>query len=161
MVDFLVKLKDVKAMEREDAIFECVLSKPLSKIMWVGKNNRLEQGEKYDITVSEDKLIHRLVVKDCMQVDKGIYAAVVGIKSCNAWLIVEGMSSKNFFQIIFGCDCSKWLRSVLGSNLLNPSTLQTELHFLVKLQQFRCFQDGIAWWFSTGLAIGPTVSHGH
>ncbi|XP_067228729.1 immunoglobulin-like and fibronectin type III domain-containing protein 1 [Chanodichthys erythropterus] len=89
MVDFLVKLKDVKAMEREDAIFECVLSKPLSKIMWVGKNNRLEQGEKYDITVSEDKLIHRLVVKDCMQVDKGIYAAVVGIKSCNAWLIVE------------------------------------------------------------------------
>lgn len=97
MVDFLVKLKDVKAMEREDAIFECVLSKPLSKIMWVGKNNRLEQGEKYDITVSEDKMIHRLVVKDCMQVDKGIYAAVVGIKSCNAWLIVEGMSSTFLF----------------------------------------------------------------
>ncbi|XP_048056894.1 immunoglobulin-like and fibronectin type III domain-containing protein 1 [Megalobrama amblycephala] len=89
LVDFLVKLKDVKAMEREDAIFECVLSKPISKIMWVGKSNRLKQGEKYDITVSEDKLIHRLVVKDCMQVDKGIYAAVVGIKSCNAWLIVE------------------------------------------------------------------------
>ncbi|XP_016085834.1 immunoglobulin-like and fibronectin type III domain-containing protein 1 [Sinocyclocheilus grahami] len=89
MVDFLVKLKEVKAMEREDAIFECVLSKPLSKIMWVGKNNRLEQGDKYDITVSEDKLIHRLLVKDCMQVDKGIYAAVAGIKSNNAWLIVE------------------------------------------------------------------------
>lgn len=89
VVDFLVKLKDVKAMEREDAIFECVLSKPLSKIMWVGKNNRLEQGDKYDITVSEDKLIHRLLVKDCMQVDKGIYAAVAAIKSSNAWLIVE------------------------------------------------------------------------
>uniref|UniRef100_A0A673GZ56 Ig-like domain-containing protein n=1 Tax=Sinocyclocheilus rhinocerous TaxID=307959 RepID=A0A673GZ56_9TELE len=77
MVDFLVKLKDVKAMEREDAIFE------------FGKNNRLEEGDKYDITVSEDKLIHRLLVKDCMQVDKGIYAAVAGIKSSNAWLIVE------------------------------------------------------------------------
>uniref|UniRef100_A0A671PH39 Immunoglobulin like and fibronectin type III domain containing 1, tandem duplicate 4 n=1 Tax=Sinocyclocheilus anshuiensis TaxID=1608454 RepID=A0A671PH39_9TELE len=94
MVDFLVKLKDVKAMEREDAIFECVLSKPLSKIMWVGKNNRLEQGDKYDITVSEDKLIHRLLVKDCMQVDKGIYAAVAGIKSSNAWLIVEDTKGK-------------------------------------------------------------------
>ncbi|XP_058635174.1 immunoglobulin-like and fibronectin type III domain-containing protein 1 [Onychostoma macrolepis] len=93
VVDFLVKLKDVKAMEREDAIFECVLSKPLSKIMWVGKNNRLEHGDKYDITVSEDKLIHRLIVKDCMQVDKGIYAAVAAIKSSNAWLIVEADNS--------------------------------------------------------------------
>lgn len=89
-VDFLVKIQEVKAMEREDALFECVLSIPFSKILWVGKNVPLEQGEKYDITVSEDKLIHRLVVKDCMLVDKGIYAAVASIKSCNAWLIVEG-----------------------------------------------------------------------
>ncbi|KAL7891625.1 hypothetical protein AOLI_G00011010 [Acnodon oligacanthus] len=88
-VDFLVKIQEVKAIEREDAVFECVLSNPFSKILWVGKNVPLEQGEKYDITVSEDKLIHRLVVKDCMQVDKGIYAAMAGIKSCNAWLLVE------------------------------------------------------------------------
>ncbi|KAL7833030.1 hypothetical protein SRHO_G00300480 [Serrasalmus rhombeus] len=88
-VDFLVKIQEVKAIEREDAVFECVLSNPFSKILWVGKNVPLEQGEKYDITVSEDKLIHKLVVKDCMQVDKGIYAAVAGIKSCNAWLLVE------------------------------------------------------------------------
>ncbi|XP_030634072.1 immunoglobulin-like and fibronectin type III domain-containing protein 1 [Chanos chanos] len=95
MIDFLVKIQEVKAKEREDAVFECVLSNPFSKIMWVGKNNPLEQGEKYDITVSEDKLIHRLVVKDCMQVDKGIYAAVAGIKSCNAWLIVEADDDPN------------------------------------------------------------------
>ncbi len=89
-VDFLVKIQEVKAVEREDAVFECVLSAPLPKISWLGKNVALEQGEKYDISVSEDMLIHRLVVKDCMQVDKGIYAAVAGMKSCNAWLIVEG-----------------------------------------------------------------------
>ncbi|XP_053491936.1 immunoglobulin-like and fibronectin type III domain-containing protein 1 [Ictalurus furcatus] len=89
-VEFLVKIQEVIAMEREDAVFECVLSNPFSKILWVGKNVPLEQGEKYDITVSEDKLIHRLVVKDCMLVDKGIYAAMAGIKSCNAWLVVEG-----------------------------------------------------------------------
>uniref|UniRef100_A0A665T0V9 Immunoglobulin like and fibronectin type III domain containing 1, tandem duplicate 4 n=1 Tax=Echeneis naucrates TaxID=173247 RepID=A0A665T0V9_ECHNA len=90
MVDFLVKIQEVKAMEREDAVFECVLSNPFSKILWFGKNLPLEQGDKYDIEVSEDKLIHRLVVKDCMVVDKGIYSACAGIKSCNAWLVVEG-----------------------------------------------------------------------
>lgn len=89
-VDFLVKLKEVTAVEREDAVFECVLSAPVPKITWMGKNVALAQGQKYDITVSEDMLIHRLVVKDCMLVDKGIYVAMVGIKSCNAWLLVEG-----------------------------------------------------------------------
>ncbi|CAL1609095.1 unnamed protein product [Knipowitschia caucasica] len=89
MVDFLVKIQEVKAMEREDAVFECVLSNPFSKINWFGKNLPLEQGEKFDIEVSEDKLIHRLVIKDCMVVDKGIYSACAGIKSCNAFLIVE------------------------------------------------------------------------
>ncbi|XP_045884879.1 immunoglobulin-like and fibronectin type III domain-containing protein 1 [Micropterus dolomieu] len=89
MVDFLVKIQEVKAIEREDAVFECVLSNPFSKILWFGKNLPLEQGDKYDIQVSEDKLIHRLVVKDCMIVDKGIYSACAGIKSCNAWLVVE------------------------------------------------------------------------
>ncbi|XP_077459140.1 immunoglobulin-like and fibronectin type III domain-containing protein 1 [Stigmatopora argus] len=89
MVDFLVKIQEVKAVEREDALFECVLSIPLTKICWFGKNLPLEQGDKYDIEVSEDKLIHRLVVKDCAAVDKGIYSACAGIKSCNAWLIVE------------------------------------------------------------------------
>lgn len=89
-VDFLVKIQEVKATEREDAVFECVLSNPFSKILWFGKNLPLEQGDKYDIQVSEDKLIHKLVVKDCLIVDKGIYSACAGIKSCNAWLVVEG-----------------------------------------------------------------------
>ncbi|KAK7155702.1 hypothetical protein R3I93_010373 [Phoxinus phoxinus] len=89
VADFLVKIQEVKCVEREDAVFECVLSAPLPKISWIGKNVPLEKGEKYDITVSEDMLIHRLVVQDCMQVDKGIYAAVAGMKSCNAWLVVD------------------------------------------------------------------------
>uniref|UniRef100_A0A8C9S4F0 Immunoglobulin like and fibronectin type III domain containing 1, tandem duplicate 1 n=1 Tax=Scleropages formosus TaxID=113540 RepID=A0A8C9S4F0_SCLFO len=88
-VEFLVKIEEVKATEREDALFECVISQPLPHIYWIGKNIPLEAGEKYDITVSENMLIHRLLVKDCMPVDQGIYAAVAGITSCNAWLIVE------------------------------------------------------------------------
>lgn len=90
-VDFLVKIQDVTAEEREDAVFECVLSHPMTKMTWMGKNVALEQGDKYDISVSEDMLIHKLVVKDCMPLDKGIYAAVAGLTSCSAWLIVEGM----------------------------------------------------------------------
>lgn len=89
-VEFLVKIEDVTAEERGDAVFECLVSQPLKKLSWMGKNIPLEQGEKYDIIVSEDMLIHTLVVKDCLPLDKGIYAAVAGIKSCNAWLLVEG-----------------------------------------------------------------------
>lgn len=89
-VEFLVKIEDVKPEEREDAVFECVVSQPLKKITWKGKNVVLEQGEKFDILVSEDMLIHTLVVKDCMPLDKGIYAAVAGLASCSAWLTVEG-----------------------------------------------------------------------
>lgn len=89
-VDFLVKIQDVKAEEREDAMFQCVVSQPLKKITWKGKNIPLEQGDKYDILVSEDMLIHTLVVKDCLPLDKGIYAAMAGMSSCSAWLIVEG-----------------------------------------------------------------------
>ncbi|CAB1329819.1 unnamed protein product, partial [Coregonus sp. 'balchen'] len=91
-VDFIVKIQEVKAKEREDAMFECVLSHPCPRIKWMGKNATLEEGEKYTITVSEDKLIHRLLIKDCSQLDKGIYSAAAGIKTCSAWLIVEADS---------------------------------------------------------------------
>uniref|UniRef100_A0A3B3VDM3 Ig-like domain-containing protein n=1 Tax=Poecilia latipinna TaxID=48699 RepID=A0A3B3VDM3_9TELE len=88
-VDFLVKIQDVNAEEREDAVFQCVLSHPMKKICWMGKNNPVEHGDKYDVTVSDDMLIHTLMVKDCLLLDKGIYSAVAGLKSCSAWLIVE------------------------------------------------------------------------
>merc|ERR1712098_210082 len=94
-IDFLVKIQDVNAEEREDAVFECLISHPMTKIEWMGKNIPLEQGDKYDITVSEDMLIHTLVVKDCKPLDKGIYAAVAGLKSCSAWLIVEADTDPN------------------------------------------------------------------
>ncbi|XP_061741426.1 immunoglobulin-like and fibronectin type III domain-containing protein 1 [Nerophis ophidion] len=94
-VDFLVKIQDVKAEEREDAVFQCVVSQPIKKINWKGKNISLEQGDKYDIIVSEDMLIHTLVVKDCLVFDKGIYAADIGLQSCSAWLMVEADNDPN------------------------------------------------------------------
>lgn len=71
-------------------MFQCVLTAPFEQLNWFGKSAPLTNGEKFEISVSEDKLIHKLIVRDCMPLDAGIYAAVAGIKSCNAWLIVEG-----------------------------------------------------------------------
>ncbi|XP_026022809.1 immunoglobulin-like and fibronectin type III domain-containing protein 1 [Astatotilapia calliptera] len=88
-VEFAVKIQEVKAEEREDALFQCVLTAPMNEIKWYGKSALLSNSEKHEITISEDKLIHKLIVRDCMPLDAGIYAAVAGIKSCNAWLIVE------------------------------------------------------------------------
>ncbi|KAM4738379.1 immunoglobulin-like and fibronectin type III domain-containing protein 1 isoform 2-T2 [Anableps anableps] len=88
-VDFVTKIQEIKAEENDDALFECVLTQPLPKITWMRKGIILEDGEKYNITVSDNKLIHRLLIKDCTKLDKGIYSAVAGIISCSAWLVVE------------------------------------------------------------------------
>ncbi|XP_055021908.1 immunoglobulin-like and fibronectin type III domain-containing protein 1 [Boleophthalmus pectinirostris] len=88
-VDFVVKIQEVKAQEREDALFECVLTQPLPRVTWKGKNCVLEESEKYNISVSNHKLIHRLLIKDCMHLDKGIYSVEAGRVSCSALLFVE------------------------------------------------------------------------
>ncbi|XP_035804879.2 immunoglobulin-like and fibronectin type III domain-containing protein 1 isoform X2 [Amphiprion ocellaris] len=88
-VEFTTKIKDVKAVESEDAIFECVLSTPLNRITWSKGNSSLEHGDKYEITVSEDKLTHMLRVKDCGMDDTGAYYAIAGINSSSASLTVE------------------------------------------------------------------------
>lgn len=89
-VDFAVKIQEVKAQEREDALFQCVLTAPMNEIKWSVKSAPLSNSEKHEIIVSEDKLFHKLIVRDCLPLDAGIYTAVAGIKSCNAWLVVEG-----------------------------------------------------------------------
>ncbi|XP_062419716.1 immunoglobulin-like and fibronectin type III domain-containing protein 1 [Pungitius pungitius] len=88
-VEFKAKIKDVKASEGEDAIFQCVLSTPLSRVTWSKQDSSLEHGDKYEITVSEDKLIHTLRVKNSNKEDNGAYYAIVGISSSCASLKVE------------------------------------------------------------------------
>uniref|UniRef100_A0A3B1K8U6 Immunoglobulin like and fibronectin type III domain containing 1, tandem duplicate 4 n=1 Tax=Astyanax mexicanus TaxID=7994 RepID=A0A3B1K8U6_ASTMX len=88
-VEFDGMLKDAKAVEGEDALFECVLSGPAPKITWCAKDVSVEHGDKYNITVSEDMLTHRLVVKNCTPEDKGVYAAIAGVKLSKASLTVE------------------------------------------------------------------------
>lgn len=98
-VEFIAKIKDVKAFESEDAIFQCVLSTPLNRITWSNQDSSLEHGDKYEITVSEDKLIHTMKVKDCKMADNGAYYAIAGITSSSASLKVEGGTS--FYILIY------------------------------------------------------------
>uniref|UniRef100_A0A3Q2VEL1 Immunoglobulin-like and fibronectin type III domain-containing protein 1 n=1 Tax=Haplochromis burtoni TaxID=8153 RepID=A0A3Q2VEL1_HAPBU len=99
-VEFVDKIKDAKAVESEDAVFQCVLSTPLNRITWSREDSSLEHGDKYEITVSEDKLTHTLRVKDCEIADKGAYYAIAGIASSRASLMVEG-GTFFFFLITF------------------------------------------------------------
>ncbi|XP_026202907.1 immunoglobulin-like and fibronectin type III domain-containing protein 1, partial [Anabas testudineus] len=88
-VEFIARIKDAKSVEGDNATFQCVLSTPLNRITWSKQDSSLEHGDKYEITVSEDKLIHTLKVKDCKPADNGTYYAIAGITSSNASLTVE------------------------------------------------------------------------
>ncbi|MCJ8729439.1 hypothetical protein PDJAM_G00106340 [Pangasius djambal] len=88
-VEFDSTLKDVTVVKEKDATFECVLSDPVSKITWCASDASIEPGDKYNITVSEDMLTHRLVVKNCRPLDNGTYTAIAGIKSSKAALTVK------------------------------------------------------------------------
>ncbi|XP_029006622.1 immunoglobulin-like and fibronectin type III domain-containing protein 1 [Betta splendens] len=88
-VEFTAKIKDAKTAESGDAIFQCVLSAPLNRITWSKQDSSLEHGGKYDITVSEDKLIHTLKVKGCNMADNGAYYAIAGLASSRALLTVD------------------------------------------------------------------------
>lgn len=89
-VEFTDKLKDVKAVETEDAVFQCVLSTPLNSVTWSREDLSLENGDKYEISVSEDRLTHTLRVKDCEVADTGRYYAIAGVTSSSASLSVKG-----------------------------------------------------------------------
>uniref|UniRef100_A0AAY4BQA8 Immunoglobulin like and fibronectin type III domain containing 1, tandem duplicate 2 n=1 Tax=Denticeps clupeoides TaxID=299321 RepID=A0AAY4BQA8_9TELE len=84
---------DFKTKEGESVEFGCSLSAPVDKITWYSNDKVMEEGEKCNIIVSEDKLVHKLVIKDCETSDSGTITAIVGITPCHASLCVEGQTS--------------------------------------------------------------------
>uniref|UniRef100_A0A8C6LQS8 Immunoglobulin like and fibronectin type III domain containing 1, tandem duplicate 2 n=1 Tax=Nothobranchius furzeri TaxID=105023 RepID=A0A8C6LQS8_NOTFU len=93
--EFLATIKDVKVTKNRDAIFQCVLSTPLNRITWAKLDSSLDHSEKYEITVSEDKLTHTLRVKDCQITDNGAYYAIAGVTSSSASLSVDAPTFSN------------------------------------------------------------------
>ncbi|XP_047669328.1 immunoglobulin-like and fibronectin type III domain-containing protein 1 isoform X1 [Tachysurus fulvidraco] len=86
-------LKDVTVVKGKDATFECVLSGPASKITWCANDASIEPGDKYNITVSEDMLTHKLIVKNCGAVDNGTITVIAGVKLSKAALTVKDDSN--------------------------------------------------------------------
>lgn len=120
-VEFTTKMKDAAAVESEDAVFQCTLSTPLNAITWSKENVSLESGDKYDISVSEDKLIHTLRVKDCDPADKGKYYAIAGLTSSSASLTVKGivLDSVNLSSDTFYV--ATWFLCFLCFSLADPN----------------------------------------
>ncbi|XP_056126541.1 immunoglobulin-like and fibronectin type III domain-containing protein 1 [Rhinichthys klamathensis goyatoka] len=88
-VEFTGILKDTKVVEGQDAEFECALSDPVPQITWCANDISVEHGDKYDVTVSKDKQVHKLTVKNCSKDDKGVYTAIAGLRSSQGTLVVE------------------------------------------------------------------------
>ncbi|XP_056605985.1 immunoglobulin-like and fibronectin type III domain-containing protein 1 [Triplophysa dalaica] len=88
-VEFDSTLKDTTVVQGQDAMFMCALSAPVPKITWCANDVSFEHGDKYDVTVSENKQVHKLTVKNCKPEDKGVYSAIVGLKSSHGTLVVD------------------------------------------------------------------------
>ncbi|XP_055900297.1 twitchin-like isoform X6 [Biomphalaria glabrata] len=92
--EFLRKLEDVEAVEREKATMECDVSDPEADVIWLreGKDSpgvieELKAGGKYEFV--KEGLKRRLVVKNCSIKDDGKYTCQVLDQTTTAELFVS------------------------------------------------------------------------
>ncbi|PKK23063.1 immunoglobulin-like and fibronectin type III domain containing 1 [Columba livia] len=93
-VRFEKPLQDVRCPEEEDAVFECILRTPCYDAVWLHRTHPLEPSERHQISATPDGLTHKLVVKNVVPADNGMYTLDTGLCSSNAWLIVEYAKGK-------------------------------------------------------------------
>ncbi|XP_021346443.1 twitchin-like isoform X8 [Mizuhopecten yessoensis] len=87
--DFMKKLDDIEAMERDKCYFECDVSDPEAEVKWYkGKSDKeLPSGGKYEII--KDGMKRRLVIKNCSMKDGGKYTCKVLTKETTGELFIE------------------------------------------------------------------------
>ncbi|XP_048354062.1 immunoglobulin-like and fibronectin type III domain-containing protein 1 isoform X22 [Sphaerodactylus townsendi] len=93
-MSFRNPLGDVRCHEQGNAVFQCTLYDACFDAVWLHKNCRLQPSDKYDISVSDDGLTHRLLIKNTELSDKGTYTIDVGSRSSSAWLEIESAKGK-------------------------------------------------------------------
>ncbi|XP_061487873.1 immunoglobulin-like and fibronectin type III domain-containing protein 1 isoform X2 [Rhineura floridana] len=93
-VSFRYPLGEVRCHEQGNAAFQCTLYEACFDSVWLHKTHHLEANDKYDILVSDDGLIHRLVIKNAQASDKGTYTIDIGSRSSSAWLEVESKGKR-------------------------------------------------------------------
>nr|KAG5709145.1 hypothetical protein BaRGS_028601 [Batillaria attramentaria] len=85
--EFMKKLDDVEAVEREKAIFECDVSDPEADVTWWRGEKELRSGGKYEFF--KDGLKRRLQIKNCHSKDDGKYTCKMLDQETSAELYVE------------------------------------------------------------------------
>ncbi|XP_050003555.1 immunoglobulin-like and fibronectin type III domain-containing protein 1 [Alexandromys fortis] len=90
----VVPLAEARCEEQGDAVFECTLSNPCPSAAWHFQHRTLRLSDRYEVSVSPDGLIHRLVVKGASCSDMGLYSLNTGLHASSAWLVVEGGKDK-------------------------------------------------------------------
>ncbi|ESO91795.1 hypothetical protein LOTGIDRAFT_121852 [Lottia gigantea] len=93
--EFMKKLEDVEAVEREKAIFECDVSDPEAEVSWFRDEKELKSGGKYEFI--KDNLKRRLVIKNCNIKDDGKYSCKMLGQETSANLFV-GRKYKNLIH---------------------------------------------------------------
>lgn len=88
-VRFRQPLSDVRCAEAGDAEFQCVLCTPCHEPLWLHKSHPLQASDKHQISVTPDGLTHKLIVKNVVPSDSGLYTLDAGQGSSSAWLLVD------------------------------------------------------------------------
>ncbi|XP_042320216.1 immunoglobulin-like and fibronectin type III domain-containing protein 1 [Sceloporus undulatus] len=93
-VYFRYPLGEARCHEQGNAVFQCTLYEPCHNAVWFHKQNQLKSNDKYEISVSNDGLTHRLVIKNAQPSDKGTYTIDIGRRTSSAWLEVESKGKR-------------------------------------------------------------------
>ncbi|CAL1540886.1 unnamed protein product, partial [Lymnaea stagnalis] len=85
--EFMRKMEDVEAVEREKATLECDVSDPEADVIWLREGKELKPGGKYEFV--KEGLKRKLVVKNCSIKDDGKYTCQVLDQTTTAELFVS------------------------------------------------------------------------
>uniref|UniRef100_A0A8C4WS59 Immunoglobulin superfamily member 22 n=1 Tax=Eptatretus burgeri TaxID=7764 RepID=A0A8C4WS59_EPTBU len=89
LLEIISKLKKTHVKERDSAVFELKLSKPMQNVEWSFNGKPLKRSDKYDIVVLDGGTTHQLVVKDVRAADRGKYAIAIADQRSEAELVME------------------------------------------------------------------------
>ncbi|XP_068851719.1 immunoglobulin-like and fibronectin type III domain-containing protein 1 [Aphelocoma coerulescens] len=117
-VRFRQPLSDARCAEAGDAEFQCVLCTPCHEPLWLHKSHLLQASDKHQISVTPDGLTHKLIVRNVVPSDSGLYTLDAGQGSSSAWLLVEyakGKRRQDEGEKIER-ETSEWLKETMADN---------------------------------------------
>ncbi|XP_072817331.1 titin isoform X5 [Vicugna pacos] len=87
-IEFRKHIKDIKVLEKKQAMFECEVSEPDITVQWMKDGQELQLVDR--IKIQKEKYVHRLLIPSTRMSDAGQYTVVAGGNMSSANLFVEG-----------------------------------------------------------------------